>query len=222
MRLIRGIQGVRNVFDDIEAQLISVTGNAAPSAMVSVIQDTGRDAILRGFGKGGSAAVCILKTQSSTVRDRVRGLICMVQVGPNLTVLDIPLQGMSPGTYNVTVREFANSSNGAASTGGVWDLLEADAEESPRTAKGVLGAIDVRQDGLGSVFLNRPITIGEIFGHSIVAIRKTEQFDEEDPDILVGVIARSAGVLANDKTVSNCSGKPVWEERTEQTSNGML
>ena len=61
-----------------------------------------------------------------------------------------------------------------------------------------------------------------MIGRSIVVSRKTEQFDKEDPDTLVGVIARSAGVWDNDKTVCSCSGKTVWEERTEQTSKGML
>ena len=205
-----------------QAQLISVTGNAAPSAIVSAIQETGRDAILRGSGKGGSAAVCILETHSSAVKDVVRGLIRMVQVGPSMTVLDMTLRGVSPGTYNVTVRESGDISNGAATTGGIWDLLEAKKEEPSRTAKGVLGTIEVGKSGLASVFLDKPIQIWEMLGRSIVVSRKTEQFDKEDPDTLVGVIARSAGVWDNDKTVCSCSGKTVWEERDEQTSKGML
>jgi copper chaperone for superoxide dismutase len=214
--------GISDVSADLKAQLISVTGNAAPSAIVSAIQDTGRDAILRGSGKGESAAVCILETHSSTVKDHVRGLIRMVQVGPAMTVLDMTLRGVTPGTYNVTVRESGNISEGAATTGGVWDLLEAKKEQPARTAKGIFGTIEVGKSGLGSVFLDKPIQIWEMIGRSIVVSRKTEQFDKEDPDTLVGVIARSAGVWDNDKTVCSCSGKTVWEERTEQTSKGML
>jgi copper chaperone for superoxide dismutase len=220
--LIENVQGISNVSADIKAQLISVTGNAAPSAIVSVIQDTGRDAILRGSGKGEGAAVCILETHSSTVKDHVRGLIRMVQVGPAMTVLDMTLRGVTPGTYKVTVRETGNISDGAATTGGVWDLLEAKKEQPSRTAKGLFGTIEVGKSGLGSVFLDKPIQIWEMIGRSIVVSRKTEQFDKEDPDTLVGVIARSAGVWDNDKTVCSCSGKTVWEERTEQTSKGML
>jgi copper chaperone for superoxide dismutase len=220
--LIENVQGISNVSADIKAQLISVTGNAAPSAIVSAIQDTGRDAILRGSGKGEGAAVCILETHSSTVKDHVRGLIRMVQVGPAMTVLDMTLRGVTPGTYKVTVRETGNISDGAATTGGVWDLLEAKKEQPSRTAKGLFGTIEVGKSGLGSVFLDKPIQIWEMIGRSIVVSRKTEQFDKEDPDTLVGVIARSAGVWDNDKTVCSCSGKTVWEERTEQTSKGML
>ena len=70
------------------------------------------------------------------------------------------------------------------------------------------------------------------------------QFDKNDPDTLVGVIARSAGVWdskcisspiivvykenlltmipPDDKTVCSCSGKTVWQEREEQRDRGML
>lgn len=222
IRLIRYMEGVSNVSANLEAQIISVTGNAAPSAIVSAIQDTGRDAILRGSGKGGGAAVCILETHSPTVKNQVRGLIRVVQVGSALTILDMTLQGVSLGTYNVTVRESGDISDGAASTGGVWGLLEAEEEQPPKTAKGDFGTIDVGQSGLGSVFLDRPIPVYDMFGRSIVVSRMTEQFDKEDPDTLVGVVARSAGVWDNDKTVCSCSGKTVWEERTEQTSKGMI
>lgn len=214
--------GIDNVSADLKAQLVSVTGNAAPSAIVSAIQDTGRDAILRGSGKADSAAVCILETHASSVKNSVRGLIRMVQVAPSMTILDMTLRGVGPGTYAVTVRETGDISDGAASTGRVWDLLQAKEASPPRPAKGVFGTIEVAQSGLGSVFLDKPIQIWELIGRSIVVSRQQDNFSKEDPDTLVGVIARSAGVWDNDKTVCSCSGKTVWDERKEQTAKGML
>ncbi|KAK0968639.1 copper chaperone [Friedmanniomyces endolithicus] len=216
------LDGIHNVSADLKTQLISITGTAAPSAIVSAIQDTGRDAILRGSGKAESAAVCILETHATSVQDQVRGLIRMVQVAPQLTLLDMTLRGVSPGSYNVTVREAGDISQGAASTGGVWDALQARQASPPRPARGVFGTIEVGKSGLGSVFLDKPIQIWELIGRSIVVSRKQVGFDREDPDTLVGVIARSAGVWDNDKTVCSCSGKTVWEERKEQTAKGML
>lgn len=214
------INGIDNVSADLKSQLISVTGNAAPSAIVAAIQDTGRDAILRGSGKAESAAVCILETHASSVRDHVRGLIRMVQVGPSMTILDMTLKGVSPGTYNVSVRETGDISEGASNTGSIWDSIAAKKERRP--AKGVFGTIEVGKSGLGSVFIDKPIQIWEMIGRSIVVSKKLEAFEKEDPDTLVGVIARSAGVWDNDKTVCSCSGKTVWEERKEQTAKGML
>lgn len=146
----------------------------------------------------------------------------MVQVSPNMTILDMTLKGVSPGTYNVSVRETGDISQGAASTGGIWDMLQSQKASPPRTAKGVFGTIQVSQSGMGSAFLDKPLQIWEMIGRSIVVSRKKDNFDKEDPDTLVGVIARSAGVWDNDKTVCSCSGKTVWEERKEQVGKGML
>ena len=214
--------GIHNVSADLASQLISVTGNVAPSTIVAAIQDTGRDAILRGSGKAESAAVCILETHASSVKDYVRGLIRMVQVSPTMTILDVTLKGVSPGTYHVTVRETGDISEGALSTGGIWDLMQAKQASPPRAAKGIFGTVEVGQSGLGSVFLDKPIQIWEMIGRSVVVSRQQEGLTKEDPDTLVGVIARSAGVWDNDKTVCSCSGKTVWEERKEQTAKGML
>lgn len=220
------LQGIHHVQADLKSQLVSITGTCAPSEIVKAIEDTGRDAILRGSGRDGMAAVCILETHSSAVpiSQHVRGLIRMVQVSSGMTILDMTLKGVSPGTYNVSVRETGDISEGAASTGSIWDLVTAKKASPPRPAKGVFGTIVVGQSGLGSVFIDRPVQIWEMIGRSIVVSRQSSegQHDKEDPDTLVGVIARSAGVWDNDKTVCSCSGKTVWEERKDEKKKGML
>ncbi|WPH02918.1 Hypothetical protein R9X50_00578800 [Acrodontium crateriforme] len=220
------LPGISNVTADLKSQLLSITGTAAPSAIVSAIQDTGRDAILRGSGSAdGAAAVCILETHASALKaNSVRGLIRMVQVAPAMTILDMTFKGVKEGTYNVTVRETGDISRGASSAGSVWDLLTAQQSSPPRPAKGIFGVIEVGKSGMGSVFLDKPIEVWELIGRCIVVSREKVEgpFEREDEDTFVGVIARSAGVWDNDKTVCSCSGKTVWEERTEQTSKGML
>ncbi|CAK4030541.1 Cu,Zn superoxide dismutase [Lecanosticta acicola] len=217
------LDGISNISADLKSQQISITGTVPPSQIVSTIQSTGRDAILRGSGKAESAAVCILETHASSIQDYVRGLIRMVQVAPNMTICDVTLKGVSPGLYNISIRESGNISSGPESTGGVWDLVTAK-EEKRTVPRGVLGTVEVGKSGLGSVFLDKPIQIWEMIGRSMVVSRQPAdgKFDKEDPDTLVGVIARSAGVWDNDKTVCSCSGKTVWEERKEQVGRGML
>ena len=48
--------GITKVSADLQSQLVSVEGTAAPSAIVAAIEATGRDAILRGSGKSDSKA----------------------------------------------------------------------------------------------------------------------------------------------------------------------
>jgi copper chaperone for superoxide dismutase len=206
---------------------------------VAAIQATGRDAILRGSGGTDSklrnlliirqsmlidesgAAVCILETHSNTISDKVRGLARMVQVSPTLTLVDLTIRGLSPGKYWATIRETGDISNGAISTRGIWQDSKGEASK-PR---GLLGTVQVDKDGIGSVFIDKPIQIWEIIGRGLVVSKQHEgegKFEKNDEDTLVGVIARSAGVWDNDKTVCSCSGKNLWEERKEEVKKGML
>jgi len=146
----------------------------------------------------------------------------MVQVSPSMTVVDLTVRGLSPGKYFATVRENGDISRGVISTGGVWDAISAKTERKA-TPKGVFGTVEVGSSGMGTAFLDRPIQIWEMIGRSMVVSKQQDgKFQQDDPDTLVGVIARSAGVWDNEKTVCSCSGKTVWEERTDQVKKGML
>lgn len=221
-RSINKLPGIHKIEARLQDQLVLVEGTAAPSAIVAAIQETGRDAIVRGSGATNSAAVCILETHSETVSNKIRGLARMVQVSKNQTLVDLTINGLSPGRYWATVRETGDISEGAASTGSVWEALKEKVlgRQEPR---GVFGTVDVNEKGKGNVFLDQPVAVWELIGRSMVVAKNKEgPFKKEDPDTLVGVIARSAGVWDNDKMVCTCSGKNVWQEREEQVSKGML
>ncbi|KAH7400950.1 superoxide dismutase [Phaeosphaeria sp. MPI-PUGE-AT-0046c] len=218
---LQQLSGIHKVTANLKDQLVSVEGSAAPSAIVEAIQSTGRDAILRGSGKSDSAAVCILESHATHIENKVRGLVRMVEVAPGMTIVDLSIRGLSPGTYHATVRESGNISEGPESTGAIWEALKA--KEDSKACRGIFGTVEVGKGGVGAVFLDKPIHIWEMIGRSIVVARQQEgKFDKNDPDTLVGVIARSAGVWDNDKTVCSCSGKTVWQEREEQRDRGML
>jgi len=215
------LSGIQKVEANLKDQLVIIEGTAAPSAIVAAIQSTGRDAILRGSGGSNGAAVCILETHSNTVSDKVRGLARMVQVSADLTLVDLTIRGLSSGKYWATIRETGDISNGAISTRGIW----ADPKESVLKPRGVLGTVQVGKDGIGSVFIDKPIQIWEMIGRGLVISKQHEgegKFEKNDEDTLVGVIARSAGVWGNDKTVCSCSGKTLWEERKDEVKKGML
>ena len=48
------LDGIQKVEADLQSQLVSIEGSAAPSVIVAAIQSTGRDAILRGSGRPNS------------------------------------------------------------------------------------------------------------------------------------------------------------------------
>lgn len=61
--------------------------------------------------------------------------------------------------------------------------------------------------------------VGEMVGRGVVVERVA---DDAEGAVVVGVVARSAGVWENSKTVCSCSGKTVWEEREEMVSKGIV
>lgn len=145
----------------------------------------------------------------------------MVQVSPTLTLVDLTIRGLSPGKYWATVRETGDISEGAVSTGGIWTVPS----EGAFKPSGIFGTVEVGKNGRGSAFIDKPIQIWELIGRGMVISQQHEcegKFEKNDENTLVGVIARSAGVWENDKTVCSCSGKTLWEERSDEKQKGML
>jgi copper chaperone for superoxide dismutase len=146
----------------------------------------------------------------------------MVQVSPAETLVDLTVRGVPPGTYRATIREYGDLKDGAASAGPVWSAESKEAGGSPR---GVLGTVEVGPNGYGNTFINHHFQVWEVIGHALVVSRHDESDGApltNEEDTVVGVIARSAGVWDNDKTVCSCTGKTLWQERKDEMSKGML
>lgn len=149
----------------------------------------------------------------------VRGLARMVQVSPDTTLVDITMRGVDAGRYQASIREYGDLKDGAMSAGPVW--AGGSATTQPR---GLLGTVEVGKNGRGSIFVDNPFQVWEVIGHAIV-VQKEETATgplRNDENTVVGVIARSAGMWDNDKTVCSCSGKTLWEERKDEVEKGMI
>lgn len=177
----------------------------------------------------GSSAVSILEsfadieeTESEQQPDReVRGLARMVQVSSGQTLVDLTVRGVAPGTYRASIREYGDLKEGARSAGPIWAGGEAGKELQQQ--RGVLGEIEVGQDGRGAAFVAHPFQIWEVIGHAMILTKQDEGGElVNDADTVVGVIARSAGMWDNDKTVCSCTGKTLWDERRDEVKKGML
>lgn len=187
---------------------------APPSAIAAAIQATGRDAILRGSG-GAGAAVCILESFNESTSRQVGGLVRLVQLAPRLIVVDLTLHGLPPGTYWATVRVAGDLSQGAISTGPIWQGDDG----------GNWGSVTVQDDGHASLFLERRIAIDDLIGRSIVVSDQhagVTEYVHNNATTLLGVIARSAGVWDNDKIVCSCSGQTLWDERKVAVAMGQV
>jgi copper chaperone for superoxide dismutase len=154
----------------------------------------------------------------------------MVQVSDRdlpRTLVDLTLRGTEAGTYYATVRATGDISRGAASTGSVWDELKSVFRPNDAKPRGYIGQVEVGSDGRGSAFVDREFGVSEVIGRGMVVSKEKPEtgvngFKEDGEGTVVGVVARSAGVWDNDRTVCSCSGKNVWEERKEQVGKGMI
>lgn len=149
----------------------------------------------------------------------------MVEVSRTVTLVDLTLRGIAPGKYRATIREYGNLEGGASSTGPVWKGDLTASESQKNQVRGDLGIVEIGDDGRGAVFLDRPFQVWEVIGHAFVVTPQDDVGDKplrNDENTVVGVIARSAGMWDNDKTVCSCTGKTLWEERKDEVNKGML
>tara|TARA_R110002003_G_scaffold44_13_gene3350 strand:+ start:10566 stop:10898 length:333 start_codon:yes stop_codon:yes gene_type:complete len=96
----------------------------------------------------------------------------MVEVAPSMTIIDLSIRGLSPGTYHATVRESGDVSEGPESTGAIWEAVKANKEG--KTSRGIFGTVEVGKGGVGAIFLDKPIQIWEMIGRSIVVSRQQD------------------------------------------------
>ncbi|MCJ1306662.1 copper chaperone [Agyrium rufum] len=254
------LKGVELIQASIPSQTVTILSTLPPSLLVSTIQSTGRDAILRGSGASNSAAVSILETpfrrpspssstsssvvsvQSSSTSDPiadamasspVRGLVRMIQLADKLTLLDISLSKVPAGEYAISIRQSGDVSQGRRNLGGIWKRVhESDSEDKQKgggVEAGDVGSLNIESEGKGQTMVLAHWPVWEVIGRGFMVerLRKegaTDQgaAEEEEEGLALGVIARSAGVWDNDKTVCSCSGKTVWEEREEQRKRGII
>lgn len=204
-------EGVKRVECDLPTQTVSVIASVPPSKIIESIQDTGRDAIIRGVGSPNSAAVCILEDFTTQVNsdtqksDReVYGLARVVKTRDDESFVDLTLTGMKPNaSYFASLRTGGDLSNGALSTG-----------------KSLYNFPEIKCDDTGKCvqFSSIPYGIDQLIGRSMtVSTSPRDVFMNS----MVGVIARSAGAWENDKYVCSCTGKNIWQERTDAKQRGI-
>ncbi|KAH3676503.1 hypothetical protein WICPIJ_009083 [Wickerhamomyces pijperi] len=207
---LSGIPGVSKFDIDFENQRVSVEGSEAPSNIIKAIQNTGKDAIIRGTGKPNSAAVAIL--ESFNPEDNlapVKGLARIVATNDESLLVDITLDGLDQGTYYPSFRASGNISQGAESTGGsLFDFKPVTVASPLNDGTGLFS---------GQSFQSAPLKITDLIGRGFI-VTKDNTLTKSS---LAGVVARSAGVWENDKQVCSCSGKTIWQERTDAHNHGL-
>ncbi|KAI8865938.1 copper chaperone for superoxide dismutase-like protein [Ramicandelaber brevisporus] len=217
----------------LEDQQVVVTGNAAPSAVRRALLRTGLHVIVRGQSSAAGthlgAAVCILHPTGparALYGDKeLRGLVRFVQADEETCLVDVTVDGLSAGLHGIHIGASGNLSGDGTDTGPCFDNSDPPASRGKRT--GDLGNIEVSaDDGVGALVLeSSAIKVWDIIGRSVVITQGADDLDGGSHDggnanqkILTGVIARSAGVFQNPKTICACDGTTLWQEAAANKS----
>ncbi|EIW71591.1 hypothetical protein TREMEDRAFT_71208 [Tremella mesenterica DSM 1558] len=157
---------------------------------------------------------------------KVFGICRFVQIAPKLVLMDLTVRlpplarvGLGLGErYDVYISSTGNMISPPETTGKPYLRL---------------GQVKLDEGGYGDMFREVEGELWEWIGRGCIvqaasAISAEEKVKiEATPTstigkIFAGVVARSAGVWGNDKTVCACSGRTMWEEGREMELKSML
>lgn len=208
------VKGVNSLKIDLANGQVLVNGSLGAEAVKSIIESTGRKAVLKGIGglqglthQGAAVAMMEFGNQS------VRGLVRLVQISQNELVVDGTVDGLTPGKHALCVHECGDVTHGCNSCGDVYGY---DTEN--KTAVGEMGDIEARADGRAEFrFVNDKMKVWDMIGRSMMihdcASDIAHRYQNRDERISCGIIARSAGLFQNSKKFCSCDGVTQWDER---------
>ncbi|WOL07515.1 copper chaperone superoxide dismutase [Canna indica] len=197
------LDGIKNVDVDLNNQVVRVLGSLPVKTMEDALIQTGRNARLIGQGNPNdfliSAAVAEFKGPV------IYGVVRLAQVSMELARIEASFSGLSPGKHAWTINEYGDLTEGAASTGKVFNTSN-HISETPLGDLGTLEALGTGEANFSGS--TKMIKVADLIGRSIV-VYETE--DKSVPGIAAAVIARSAGVGENYKKLCTCDGVTIWE-----------
>ncbi|KAG0360482.1 hypothetical protein BG005_010615 [Podila minutissima] len=240
--VLQGAEGIKKFDIDLKEQRVVVEGSAPPSSISRLLKNTGKTVIVRGSGV--AQAVCILDIQHddpsyTTVpgTEKPYGLVRFLQVNNETCVVDVTVQGLTPGQHGIHIHELGDTSGGATTCGAHFNPTNVAHGDHETGHVGDLGNIEVDKKGWGDLVLeSKRIKVWDIIGRSVVVTEKPDDLGQkpltmdttstaqasdlksgsEDgwsgKGVICGIIARSAGVFENAKKVCDCSGTTLWEE----------
>ncbi|XP_074651179.1 copper chaperone for superoxide dismutase-like [Tubulanus polymorphus] len=192
---------------DLEKELVVVETELPSDTIKSVIEETGRRAVIKGLGgstgKSLGAAVAMMAGTIGTCK----GVVRMVQTDETTFVIDGTIDGLPVGHCQLAVHQYGDISNGCESCGGIYGC-----DNSKENPIGVIGEISAADSGRSTFrFDNKNLRVWDLIGRSIVvsSIQSTSSMSR----LACGIIARSAGLFQNTKRICACDGVTLWDER---------
>lgn len=209
---------------------------APPSQLLAALKSTQRQVLVRGASSADpnvpqQAAVSIIESpvpvpnlpgekavqkelygmNEAEHSQKVFGIARFVQIAPKSILVDLTvrLPPSSRGPFAVYVSKAGNIVNPPQTTGVPFVPL---------------GTVSPDKDGYADLFREVDGELWEWIGRGCIVNNAADDKQGKGTagGIFAGVVARSAGLWGNDKTVCACSGKTMWEEGRDMERKGLL
>nr|XP_046479955.1 copper chaperone for superoxide dismutase isoform X2 [Neodiprion pinetum] len=226
---LSNVEGIQNVQISLEDGTVVVDSTVPYSVVQEKIENSGRRAVLKGYGGTGASAVAMLGGDSGySAGDQIRGVIRFVQAGEDC-IIDGTIDGLNPGPHGVHVHECGDISKGCESVGEHFNPHNTPhggpGDDLMKRHYGDLGNIMADESGRATFrIVDNVLKVWDIIGRSLVVTDGPDDLGKgESPQSKVdgnsgnrltcGIIARASGLFQNTKKICACDGITLWDER---------
>ncbi|XP_007563647.1 copper chaperone for superoxide dismutase isoform X1 [Poecilia formosa] len=222
---LEGKPGVKSVSIDLSKELVLVEAALTSTEVQSLIESTGRRAVLKGIGGSEQdlgAAVAMLSGAGS-----IQGVVRFLQLSEEDCLIDGTIDGLEPGPHGLHVHTLGDLTQDCLSCGEHFNPFgkqHGGPGDSERHV-GDLGNVVAGPDGRASFrFEDRQLKVWDVIGRSLVVDSGEDDLGRgghslskltgnSGDRLACGIIARSAGLFQNPKKICACDGVTLWEER---------
>ncbi|CAI5510007.1 unnamed protein product [Closterium sp. Naga37s-1] len=202
------LEGVKLVDISLESQVVRVLGSATLAQLEEALKKSGRKARL--IGQGDPSQLALTAAVAEFKGPVIHGVVRFAQVSMEEVRVEAQFDGLSPSTAHAwAVNEYGDLTRGADSTGRCYpgEAPSAAAADGPAGDLGVLNA-----DDEGHASYAAPSTrlkVWDLIGRAVAVYEGADRSNSKG--LAAAVIARSAGVGQNYKSLCSCDGTIIWE-----------
>lgn len=209
---LENVHGVKSIDVDLQKGSVVVESSLPVLDLQQILEATGRSVAIKGYD-GSIAAVSILEAGNKNIK----GVVRFIQATPDTCIIDGTIDGLTTGTHSIEVHENGDLSRGCESIGEIFN----PENDTGKRKYGYLGSIIAERNGRADFRLeDNVLKLSDVIGRSFVVTSKVEGICQQC--VACGIIARSAGLFQNPKTICACDGTTIWDEVSKPSSKSSL
>ncbi|PAA72037.1 hypothetical protein BOX15_Mlig003964g2 [Macrostomum lignano] len=209
-------------FADIRIQLteqqVILRTSLHVDSVLELLETTGCRAVLQGVGTASqgmrgqdfASGVVQLESVYTTNTSSVQGVVRILQPDDQQCLFDGTVDGLERDSwYSLEVRQGGDLSGGSDTCGPVYNDGSDDAQSDDPS--GLVGRVYTGPSGrLRFSLISNRLRLWNLVGRCLT-VSKSAGCSENV--CAAGIVARSAGLFANDKRICSCDGVEIWSER---------